>query len=150
MPIPIPTIGDYTDAYAETVSILLAQANDQQFTNKLQQLIETHLSQIKLLGGLSPANTGGANMAALLGLYQQSVQNLCRDFRGRRITDLDKAVFVLVKTQLFQIGIFGGLKIPSDWTTSQQNSVNTQGYEENDGLKRCPDGSLVPHGAGCP
>jgi len=153
MPIPIADIKDYTDAYGETVNKLIFQAGNQQFTDTLRSLIETHLSQIRLLAGqpaTPPANTQ-ASVQDLLQQYPTLVQSICPNaFYARNTTPPEKAMYVLIRTQIFQIGIFGGLQIPNNWHTISTRMAIADGYEDNDGLKRCPDGSLVPHGVSCP
>ncbi len=153
MAIQAPTLGDFTDSYAETFTKIVNKANDQQFTGTLQTLLESHIEQVGLLatiqGNAGRTNVTGNNLAE----YARLVESLCpAAFRGRNLMPFDKAMFVLVKTQLFQIGSFGGLQIPDDWqsTPAPAGAAAAFNDEENDGLKRCSDGSLVPHGAGCP
>ena len=158
MPIPIPTLGDFTDSYADTFTKIVNKANNQQFTGTLQTLLESHIEQVGLLATIQ-GNAGRTNVRGnQLAVYAPLVESLCPDaFRGRNLTPFDKAMFVLLKTQLFQLGSFGGLQIPDNWQgtpvpvpAGAAAPAAAFNDEENDGLKRCSDGSLVPHGAGCP
>ncbi|MBI1763444.1 MAG: hypothetical protein HYR56_18620 [Acidobacteria bacterium] len=152
-----PTIGNYLWAYNETVRKFRARrAFTPEFNIALVQLIETHLRQIELLAGLKTHN--GANeveqptppLEADVAPYFTAVQRLTPH---QREDPWRGPLQTLVRTHLYQLGIFGGwqYELPAVAAGVAAPADGGEGEAEGeDGLKRCPDGSLVQHGVGCP
>ena len=92
----------------------------------------------------------------LLGAYLYTVEKLRLQHLPAEAPkqEFEKALFELIKSHIFQLGALGGSQYPrtAEKKAGYSESV-TNGVEDGEGcpgdLKRCPDGSCVPHGIGC-